>query len=197
MASLLIVIIYICFISLGLPDSLLGSAWPTMYPEFDVPVSYAGLVSMIISFGTIFSSLQSDRLTKKLGVKYVVLFSVILTSLSLFGFSLANKFWMLLVLAIPYGLGAGSIDAALNNYVAINYKSHHMSWLHCMWGLGASISPYIMGYALTYNDSWNKGYLYVAIIQAVIAFIVLISLPLWKKSIFIGEKEQGRCFAIQ
>ena len=184
MASLLIVIIYICFISLGLPDSLLGSAWPTMYPEFDVPVSYAGLVSMIISFGTIFSSLQSDRLTKKLGVKYVVLFSVILTSLSLFGFSLANKFWMLLVLAIPYGLGAGSIDAALNNYVAINYKSHHMSWLHCMWGLGASISPYIMGYALTYNDSWNNGYLYVSIIQASIAFIVLISLPLWKKSIF-------------
>lgn len=189
MASLLIVIIYICFISLGLPDSLLGSAWPTMFQQFDVPISYAGLVSMIISCGTIFSSLQSDRLTKKLGVKYVVLFSVILTSLSLLGFSLANKFWMLLILAIPYGLGAGSIDAALNNYVAIHYKSHHMSWLHCMWGLGASISPYVMGYALTYNDSWNKGYLYVAIIQAVIAFIVLISLPLWKKTIFKAENE--------
>ena len=138
MVSLLLAIIYLSFISLGLPDSLLGSAWPTMYPQLGVPVSYSGIVFMIVSLGTIVSSLQSDRLTRRLGTGRVTAFSVALTAIALFGFSISHAFWQLCLWAIPYGLGAGSVDAALNNYVALHYKSKHMSWLHCMWGVGAA-----------------------------------------------------------
>ena len=148
MTHLLLLIIYLAFISLGLPDALLGSAWPTMYTEFHVPVSCAGIVSMIIALGTIISSLQSDRLTRKVGTGKVTAISVAVTAAALLGFSFTHSFWMLCLWAVPYGLGAGSVDASLNNYVALHYKSQHMSWLHCMWGVGAAIGPYIMGYAL-------------------------------------------------
>ena len=146
MFQLLLVVIYISFISLGLPDSLLGSAWPIMYSELNVPISYAGIISMIIAVGTIISSLQSDRLTKKLGPGKVTAISVAMTATALFGFSISKSFMALCIWAIPYGLGAGSVDASLNNYVALNYESRHMSWLHCMWGVGATLGPYIMGY---------------------------------------------------
>lgn len=180
MFQLLLAVIYLSFISLGLPDSLLGSAWPTMYGEFNVPVSYAGIISMIISIGTIISSLQSDRLTRKLGTGKVTAFSVATTAIALFGFSISNSFWMLCLWAIPYGLGAGSVDASLNNYVALHYASRHMSWLHCMWGIGASVGPYIMGFALSGGQTWQMGYRYIAVLQIVLTAILLFSLPLWK-----------------
>ena len=181
MVALLLAVIYLSFISLGLPDSLLGSAWPAMYPQFGVPVSYAGIISMIISVGTILSSLQSDRLTRKLGTGKITAISVAMTAVSLFGFSITHSFWLLCLWAVPYGLGAGSVDASLNNYVALHYASRHMSWLHCMWGIGASVGPYIMGYALTGGQSWNMGYLYIAILQIALTVILIFSLPLWKK----------------
>ena len=181
MISLLLGIIYLSFISLGLPDALLGSAWPTMYGEFSVPVSYAGIISMIIALGTVVSSLQSDRLTRKLGTGKVTAISVAMTAAALFGFSFSHSFWMLCLWAIPYGLGAGSVDASLNNYVALHYESRHMSWLHCMWGVGASLGPYIMGYALSNGHSWNMGYRYISILQILLTAVLLFSLPLWKK----------------
>lgn len=181
MVTLLLAVIYLSFISLGLPDSLLGSAWPAMYPEFNVPVSYAGIISMIISVGTILSSLQSDRLTRKLGTGKITAISVAMTAVSLFGFSITHSFWLLCLWAVPYGLGAGSVDASLNNYVALHYASRHMSWLHCMWGVGASVGPYIMGYALTGGQGWNMGYRYIAILQIALTVILIFSLPLWKK----------------
>lgn len=181
MFQLLLVIIYLAFISLGLPDSLLGSAWPTMYQEFSVPVSYAGGLSMIIAVGTVISSLQSDRLTKNFGTGKVTAASVLMTAAALFGFSISHSYTALCLWAIPYGLGAGSVDASLNNYVALHYASRHMSWLHCMWGVGASLGPYIMGYALTSGQGWNMGYRYIAILQIVLTAILIFSLPLWKK----------------
>ena len=158
MTNLLLAIIYLAFISLGLPDALLGSAWPIMYEEFGVPLSYAGIVAMIISAGTILSSLMSDRLTRALGAGKVTAISVAMTAVALRGVSLSGSFWMLCFWAIPYGLGAGSVDAALNNYVALHYESRHMSWLHCMWGVGAMTGPYIMGFVLTGGRPWNAGY---------------------------------------
>ncbi|EMU52765.1 hypothetical protein HMPREF1084_02702 [Clostridium butyricum 60E.3] len=151
-----------------------------MYGEFGVPVSYAGIISMIIAAGTILSSLQSDRLTRKLGTGKVTAISVAMTAVALFGFSFSNSFWILCFWAIPYGLGAGSVDASLNNYVALNYASRHMSWLHCMWGVGASLGPYIMGYAMTGGQGWNSGYGYIAVLQIVLTIILIFSLPLWK-----------------
>lgn len=180
MIHLLLAVIYLSFISLGLPDSLLGSAWPAMYGDFNVPVSYAGIISMIIAGGTIISSLQSDRLTRKLGTGKVTAISVAITAAALFGFSLSHSFWMLCLWAIPYGLGAGSVDASLNNYVALNYESRHMSWLHCMWGVGASVGPYIMEYAMTGGHGWNTGYGYIAVLQIILTVILLFSLPIWK-----------------
>lgn len=181
MVHLLLAIIYLAFISLGLPDALLGAAWPSMYPQFDVPVSYAGIISMIIALGTVVSSLQSDRLTKKLGTGKVTALSVLMTAMALFGFATSHSFGMLCLWAIPYGLGAGSVDASLNNYVALHYESRHMSWLHCMWGVGASAGPYIMGYVLTAGWGWNSGYHIIAVLQIVLTAILLCSLPLWKQ----------------
>lgn len=181
MFQLLLAIIYLAFISLGLPDSLLGSAWPLMYREFSVPVSYAGGISMIIAAGTIVSSLQCDRLTKKLGTGKVTAISVLTTAAALFGFSISHSFAALCIWAIPYGLGAGCVDASLNNYVALHYASRHMSWLHCMWGVGASLGPYIMGFALSNGQGWNMGYRYIGILQILLTMILLISLPLWKR----------------
>ena len=180
MIQLLLPIIYLAFISLGLPDSLLGSAWPSLYPVLGVPVSSMGLLSMLTSLGTIVSSLQSDRLTRTFGTGRVTAFSTALTALALFGFSVSRSFWMLCLWAVPYGLGAGSIDAALNNYVALHYKSRHMSWLHCMWGVGTVISPMLMSHALSAGQGWSSGYRTVACLQTVIAAILFCSLPLWK-----------------
>ncbi|MBD5116892.1 MAG: MFS transporter [Ruminococcaceae bacterium] len=181
MGSLLIAIIYIAFISLGLPDSLLGSAWPVMYTELNVPLSYMGIISMIIALGTIFSSLASDFLNRKLGTGLVTAISVLMTAAALFGFSAARSFVLLCIIAVPYGLGAGAIDAALNNYVALHYSSKHMSWLHCFWGIGASASPYIMGFCLTSGSGWQKGYFSVSLIQFALTAVLFLSLPLWKK----------------
>ena len=180
MIGLLLGIIYISFISLGLPDALLGAAWPTMYQGMGVPVSYAGGIALIISAGTVVSSLLSDRLTKWLGPGKVTAISVGMTAAALLGFSVSSEFWQLCLWAIPYGLGAGSVDASLNNYVALHYASRHMSWLHCMWGLGASVGPYIMGKALTGGMSWNSGYRYIAIFQMVLTAVLFFSLSLWK-----------------
>ena len=181
MVQLLLVIIYLSFISLGLPDGLLGAAWPTVYQELAVPVSYAGIIAMIISAGTIISSLMSDRLTYKLGTGKVTAISVMMTAAALLGFSTCNAFWMLCLWAIPYGLGAGSVDASLNNYVALHYESRHMSWLHCMWGVGAAVGPYIMGYVLSVGKHWTLGYRGVGIIQIVLTVILFLSFPLWKE----------------
>ncbi len=181
MASLLLAIIYVSFVSLGLPDALLGAAWPVMQTELGVPVSYAGGISLIIALGTVVSSLQSDRMTKWLGAGKVTAFSVAMTAVAIFGFSVSNAYWQLCLWAIPYGLGAGSVDASLNNYVALHYASRHMSWLHCMWGLGASIGPYIMGAALTGGLRWNMGYSIIFILQIILTVVLFFSLPLWKK----------------
>ncbi|MBQ8780773.1 MAG: MFS transporter [Oscillospiraceae bacterium] len=179
MYLLLLAVIYLAFVSLGLPDSLLGAAWPTVRVDFDVPLSYMGVVSMIIAGGTIVSGLLSERLTKKFGTRAVTIVSVILTAAALFGFSCVTEFYQMCLWGIPYGFGAGAIDAALNNYVALHYNSKHMSWLHCFWGVGTIISPYIMSYALTYG-SWENGYRSVSFIQFGIAAVLILTLPLWK-----------------
>ena len=179
MYTLLLSLIYLAIISLGLPDSLLGAAWPIMQQNFDVPLSQVGLVTMLISGSTILSSLMSERMTKKFGTGAVTVVSVFLTAVALLGFSFTTSFWMLLFWAIPYGLGGGAIDAAMNNYVALHYNSRHMSWLHCFWGVGALISPYVMSFALTYA-TWPVGYQTVGGVQMVIGLLLLISLPLWK-----------------
>ncbi len=190
--SLLLAIIYIAFISLGLPDALLGSAWPSMHEQLNVPVSYAGIVSMIISAGTIISSLLSDWMTRKLGTGKVTAISVALTALSLLGFSLSRSFFLLCVIALPYGLGAGAVDAALNNYVALHYKARHMSWLHCFWGIGATTGPYIMGACLTGGLAWFGGYRIIAILQMVLTAILFLSLPLWNKKEQAEEREEDK-----
>lgn len=187
MFSILLAIIYVAFISLGLPDSLLGSAWPVMYGQLGVPLSFAGIVSMIIAGGTIVSSLLSDRLTRKFGAGLVTAASVLMTAAALFGFSLSRSFVPLCLWAIPYGLGAGAVDAALNNYVALHYASRHMSWLHCFWGVGVTVSPYIMSACLTRDLGWQSGYRTVSIVQLALTAILFLSLPLWKK----GEAAQA------
>lgn len=195
MYTLLLLLIYLAFISLGLPDSLLGSAWPVIHQELQVPLSYAGAVTMIISFGTICSSLMSERLTKKLGVNIVTVCSVLLTAIALYGFSTASAFWMLCLWGIPYGLGAGAIDAALNNYVALHYNSRHMSWLHCFWGVGTIISPYIMSYALT-TSVWQNGYRMVSFLQMGITVILLVTLPVWKVNRKANEQKTEQAAVI-
>lgn len=191
MIHLLLVIIYLAFISLGLPDALLGSAWPSMYREFSVPVSYSGIIFMIIAAGTIVSSLQSDRLTRRWGTGRVTAASVLLTAAALFGFSVSGSFLALCLWAVPYGLGAGSVDAALNNYVALHYKSRHMSWLHCMWGIGASVGPYIMGHVLTGGQTWNMGYRIISFLQIALTALLFVSLPLWSRKSEETESETG------
>lgn len=180
MASLLLAVIYVAFISLGLPDSLLGSAWPTMSQDLNVPVAWAGGISAVISMFTIVSALLSDRMTLKFGAGKVTAVSVALTAAALAGFSVTSNYWVLLAIAIPYGLGAGGVDAALNNYVAIHYESRHMSWLHCMWGVGCSTGPVVMGYAINHS-TWNNGYRTIALFQIVLTLILFFSLPLWQK----------------
>lgn len=180
MFHLLLAVIYLAFISLGLPDALLGCAWPTIYPAWSVPVSWAGIISLIISAGTVASSLMSDRITRVLGPGKVTALSVTATALALWGYSVSGSFWSLCLWAIPYGLGAGSVDAALNNYVALHYSSRHMSWLHCMWGIGASAGPYIMSWVLSGGRSWPVGFRTVAIIQIGLSAVLFLTLPMWK-----------------
>lgn len=196
MFHLLLAVIYLSFISLGLPDALLGAAWPVMYGPFGVPVSYAGMISMIISAGTIVSSLQSDRLTRTLGTGKVTAISVAITAGALLGFSFSHSYTALCLWAIPYGLGAGSVDASINNYVAIHYSSRHMSWLHCMWGVGASLGPYIMSYALTGGYTWNSGYRWVGLFQIGLTAILFLSLPLWKTCSGNGEAPSGKALSL-
>ena len=181
MIHFLLVIIYLSFISLGLPDALLGAAWPNMYVDLHTAVSYAGIVFMIISAGTVVSSLMSDRLTYYLGTGKLTAISVGMTAIALFGFSMSDSFLMLCLWAVPYGLGAGSVDASLNNYVALHYAGRHMSWLHCMWGVGATVGPYVMGYMLSGGHRWTAGYQIIAILQVGLTLILFLSLPLWKE----------------
>lgn len=193
MLSFLLPIIYLAFISLGLPDSVLGSAWPTIYPDFQVPVSYAGIVSAIIAIGTVVSSLLSSRLISVLKTGGVTALSVAMTAAALFGFSLSHSFFALCLWAVPYGLGAGSVDAALNNYVALHYKSSHMSWLHCMWGIGATAGPYIMGRVLTDGLPWTMGYRVISFIQIALTIVLVICIPVWKAADdeFWNEEERS------
>ncbi len=180
--GLLLIIIYLAFISLGLPDSLLGSAWPIMYRDLDVPMSWSGIIFMIVSFGTIVSSLNSDKLTKRFGAGKVTAFSVAMTMIALIGNSISRRFYALCLWAIPYGLGAGSVDAALNNYVALHYKSSHMSWLHCMWGVGASLGPCIMSRALAIDADWHRGYRIIGLMQLALTVVLFLTLSRWQKS---------------
>ena len=181
MVHLLLAIIYMAFISLGLPDGLLGAAWPSMVPELSAPVSFAGVIFIIISVGTVVSSLLSQRLNLRFGPGKVTAFSVAMTAAALFGFASSRSTWQLCLWAVPYGLGAGSVDACLNNYVALHYASRHMSWLHCMWGIGASVGPYIMGAVLSAGQHWSTGYQCIGMLQVALTALLLLSLPLWKQ----------------
>ncbi|GAB6939907.1 MFS transporter [Isoptericola variabilis] len=181
MYSLLLAIIYVAFVSLGLPDSLVGAGWPVMHTDLGVPVSFAGIITMIIAGGTILSSLASERVTKRFGAGVVTAVSVGLTAAALVGFSVSGSFWLLCLWALPYGLGAGAVDAALNNYVALHFAARHMNWLHSFWGLGASISPFIMSYALTSGLGWSSAYRIVGVAQAVLTVVLIASIPLWGK----------------
>lgn len=181
MFSLLLALIYVSFISLGLPDSLLGSAWPQMQESLGVSLSLGGVISFIITASTILSSLMSHQVIQRFGTGAVTMCSVALTALALFGFSLSNSFFALCLWAIPYGLGAGSVDAALNNFVALHCKAKHMSWLHCFWGIGATGGPYIMGLCMSRGMGWQAGYRTISFLQMALTLILLLSLPLWKK----------------
>lgn len=191
MYSLLLAVIYLSFISLGLPDSLLGSAWPVMSGEIGASLSLAGPVSMIISAGTVFASLFADRLTQRFHTRNVTAFSVLITAVALLGFARVRSYPVLCLLAVPYGLGAGAVDAALNNFVALHYKSRHMNWLHCFWGVGATISPYIMSWAIGSARGWRVGYGTVSLLQFGMALILVLTLPLWKKVSFADQAEEA------
>ena len=191
MAVLLISLIYLAFVSMGLPDSLLGSAWPSIYEGMNVPISAVGIVTILISSGTVISSSLSDKVIRRFGTGMVTVVSTVLVAVSLFGFSLTRSLPALCIWALPYGLGGGSIDAALNNYVALHYKSRHMSWIHFFWGVGAAASPYIMSATLTRGYLWTTGYRIVGVIQAVIAVLLFLSLPIWKKSLSAEEENSA------
>lgn len=185
--KLLLVVIYLAFISLGLPDSLLGPAWPTMFRDLRVPIHFAGILSMIVAGGTVISSLFSGRIINQFGVAWVTTFSVLMTALALLGYSYSQHFAYLCLLAVPLGLGAGCVDAALNNYVALHYKAKHMNWLHCFWGIGAAIGPIIMSEYLAIGGSWTEGYFSVGGIQIALVVILFVSTPLWIRN--VGETQ--------
>ena len=196
MGSLLIAVIYLAFVSLGLPDSLLGSAWPSMRQAFGVPSSYAGFVSMTICLMTIISALSGPRLIRRFRTGWIVVVSILLTVAGLLGFSASGRYWTLFLCAIPYGLGAGAIDAALNHYVANHYSSAVMNFLHCFYGLGAVISPNIMALALR-HACWNEGYRWTAYLQLGILAVCVLSLPLWKSGDAAEEREQESTGIVQ
>lgn len=196
MLTVLLVIVYIAFISLGLPDAILGSAWTMIYEDLNVPVSYAGLVTMIITGGTIVSSLFSGKMIKKFGTGKVTTFSVFLTAMGLLGVYFAPSFIWICLLAIPLGLGAGAVDAALNNFVANHYEAKHMNWLHCFWGIGATSGPFIMSFYLLKENGWRSGYATIGIIQAILVVGLFLSLPLWRKFEDSNEEEKERSTSI-
>lgn len=192
MASLLLPIIYLTFISLGLPDSLLGTAWPVMHVDLGAPVAAQSLISIIISCCTIVSSLLTARLVRRLGTGRLTALSVALTAVAILSFSATNAFWQLCLIAVPYGLGAGAIDATLNNYVALNYGARHMSWLHCCWGIGASVGPLVMGWALGGRMGWPGGYLAIGAVQVAITVVLLLSIPLWRRAVDVNPAGEGK-----
>lgn len=190
MYLLLLAVIYLAFVSLGLPDSLLGAAWPTIHSEINIPISYMGILSMIISGMAIITSIEAEKLTKKFSTRVVTAFSILLTAVGMWGFSCSKSFLEMIFWTIPYGIGGGAIDAALNNYVALHYKSKHINWLHCFWGVGTIVSPYIMSYAVK-QYHWSVGYKLVAIIQLFIFAIFMLSFPLWKVNESKEENEES------
>lgn len=181
MATFLLIIIYLAFISLGLPDSILGAAWPVMQGDLGAPLETAGLLFMTIACGTIISSLVSGRILKRYGTGKVTFVSVLMTAVALLGFHFAPSIIWLMVCAVPLGLGAGAVDTGLNDYVAVNYKARHMSWLHCFWGVGATLGPIIMAQFISGDSSWRNGYFLIAAIQFALVIILFFTLPLWKK----------------
>jgi fucose permease len=190
-STILLIIIYLSFISLGLPDSLLGSAWPSMYGGLQVPLHYAGYISMIIAGGTVISSIFSEKIIRRFGTGAVTAFSVLMTAAALLGFSFSKVFALLCLWAIPLGLGAGSVDAALNNYVALHYKAKHMSWLHCFWGVGASTGPIIMSFFLINRNSWNLGYRTIGLLQCCLVAVLFITISLWGKNKSLNNNEKN------
>lgn len=197
MAGFLLVLIYLSFISLGLPDAMLGSAWPIMHPLLNVPVSYMGLISVTLSLCTVVSSLMADRINRRFGTALVTAASTAMTALALVGISFCNEFWQMWLFAVPLGLGAGSVDTALNNYVAIHYQSRHMSWLHCMWGVGASIGPAIMGLTLTSHMEWSNGFLCAGFIQGTLAVVLFATMGLWKRGTSESAPGAGESLSIR
>lgn len=181
MLKILLIIIYIAFISLGLPDAILGSAWPLMHTDLNVPISYAGIATMIVSGGTIISSFFSEKMIRKFGTGKVTTISVLLTATGLLGIYFAPSFIWICILGIPLGIGAGAVDAALNNFVALHYEAKHMNWLHCFWGIGATSGPFIMSLFLLNQNGWRIGYATIGIIQAILVICLFISLPLWRQ----------------
>lgn len=181
MATLLLVVIYISFIGLGIPDSLFGTAWPAIYTDFNLPISYGSFVTAIVSFGTIISSVISGKLIKKLGTNVVTALSTLLTAIALIGFSVSPNIWVMCIIAVPLGIGAGAIDVALNNYVALHYSATHMSFLHCFYGVGVSVSPYIMSMVISSDAGWRGGYRIAFILQTVITALAFLTLPVWNK----------------
>jgi len=179
---LLLIIIYLCFISLGLPDALLGSAWPLMHDTLNVPLAYAGILSMIVSSGNVIAVVSSARIIKRFGTRFVVITAISMTATALIGISFSSSFLYLCLCAIPLGLGSGTVDASLNNYIAVHFKARHMNWLHCFWGVGASIGPIIMSFFLINYNVWNLGYRAIGIIQLSLVILLFISLPLWKRN---------------
>ena len=188
MATALLIIIYIAFIGLGIPDSLFGTAWSAIYSEFELPISFGSFVTIIISCGTVLSSVISSKIISRLGTNKVSAYSTLLTALALLGFSFAPNLWVMCFLAIILGIGAGAIDVALNNYVAIHYSATHMSFLHCFYGVGVSVSPYILSLVITGNFGWRGGYRIAFAIQLIITLLLFLSLPLWRKA-HGGENE--------
>ena len=188
----MLALIYMAFVSMGLPDGLLGAGWPSMYPTLQVPISYAGIITILITSSTVVSGFFSDHLIRRFGTGKVTAFCTLLTALALLGFSSATRFWHLCLLAVPYGLGGGSIDAALNNYVATRFKSRHMNFIHFFWGLGAAIGPYIMGTFLTHGQLWQSGYRLVGIVQSVMTVCFFLTLPWWKKNPLPTSRDSGK-----
>ncbi len=189
--AFLLVVIYIAFIGLGVPDSLIGSAWPAIHTELNIPVEAVSILTFIISGCTVLSSMFSARILNKFGTSKVTAFSTAMTAAALFGFSVAPSFWVMLPIAVILGLGAGAIDSGLNNYVALNFKASHMNFLHCFYGVGVTLSPYIMSQALG-DAGWRSGYRYAFYVQSVITILLLISLPLWKKNSENQEDEEEK-----
>lgn len=181
MVTAIIILIYVAFVGFGLQGSLLGAAWPVMRIDFGVEVAFVGVISTVTSVCTMLTTINSHKLVRRFKTGPIVAISIVMTSLSLFGYSTATEWWHMLIWSVPYGIGGGLLDSVLNNYVAINYSSKYMSWLHCFWGIGATISPYIMGVCLTHNNNWGAGYVNVAVIQMIIAVLIFASLPMWKK----------------